>query len=76
MSVEVTRMLKDLVSHIREDIPEEQMSKHLLECVEDAEMYFADEDIEKWEADEVQRTAPSLDEWMHMVLTPRNEPNK
>jgi hypothetical protein len=41
------------------------MSKHLLECLEDAEMYFAEEDVEKWEADEVHITAPSLDEWMH-----------
>jgi hypothetical protein len=53
-------MLRDLVIHIREDIPEEQMSKHLLECLEDAEMFFVSEDqTTQWEANSAHINAPS-----------------
>lgn len=42
------RTLRELASHVREDIPVEQGSHHLWECVEDAEflLAFIEDDVE------------------------------
>lgn len=76
MSDQMIRTLRELVIHIREDIPEEQMSKHLLECVEDAEMFFAEEDqVARWDADDAHASAPSGEELFYAEMMGTNKAN-